>query len=90
MENLWRSEVRASSVFSTPKEELTEADDIFPECEGGDTAGRPKLADIEFSAEDIARAIGEVSSTAAAGPERYPAMLLKQCRTALSKPLYIM
>ena len=79
-----------SSVFSTPKEELTEADDIFPECEGGDTAGRPKLADIKFSAEDIARAIGEVSSTAAAGPERYPAMLLKQCRTALSKPLYIM
>ena len=79
-----------SSVFSTPKEELTEADDSFPECEGGDTAGRPKLSDIEFSAEDIARAIGEVSSTAAAGPERYPAMLLKQCRTALSKPLYIM
>ena len=24
-----------SSVFSTPKEELAEADDIFPECEGG-------------------------------------------------------
>ena len=68
-----------NSVFSTPKEELTEADDIFRECEGGDTAGRPKLADIEFSAEDIARAIGEVSSTAAAGPERYPAMPLKQC-----------
>ena len=58
-----------SSVFSTPKEELTEADDIFPECAGGDTAGRPKLSDIKFSAEDIARAIGEVSSTAAAGPE---------------------
>ena len=79
-----------SSVFSTPKEQLSNPEDYFPEDPQEETTGRPGLSDIQFSAEDIARAIGEVSATAAAGPDRYPAMFLKQCRTALSKPLYIM
>ena len=47
----------------------------------------PSLYNIEFSEQDIIKAIGEISSTAAARPDRYPAILFKKCQTALSKPL---
>ena len=71
-------------VFSTPKEVLPDAQEIFgnqelPRC----------LSDIEFHEEDIIKAIDEISPTASAGPDRFPAILLKQCKNALAKPLYI-
>ena len=71
-----------SQVFSTPKEPLKEARDIFNDQTGS-------LYDIEFGEDDLIKAIGEMSPSAAAGPDRFPAMLLKQCKKVLAKPLYI-
>ena len=48
---------------------MAEANDLFPDCAGGDTEGRPKLSDIEFSAEDIAQAIGETRDIPSHAPE---------------------
>ena len=76
-----------NSVFSTPKERLKSPEDIFTDDD--QDAARSPLHDIEFTEKDIANAIGEISPTAAAGPDRFPAILLKQCRTALSKPLFL-
>ena len=77
------------SVFSLPKDPLLDAEDIFPEKEGATHQSGAQLCNIDFSEADIIKAICEISPTAAAGPDRFPAMLLKQCRTALSKPLYL-
>ena len=38
---------------------------------------------------DIEEAISEISATATAGPDRFPAILLKQCKSQLAKPLFI-
>ena len=47
------------------------------------------ISDIEFSVKDIEEAISDISTTAAAGPDRFPAILLKQCKSQLAKPLFI-
>ena len=75
------------SVFSVPKEKLKLPEEIFTDREN--PTDRTTLLDVQFDEEDIAKAIGEVSPTAAAGPDRFPAILLKQCRTVLSRPLFI-
>ena len=68
-------------VFSTLKETLQSASELF-------TNQNPQgLFDIDFNAEDLEKAIAEISPTAAAGPDRFPAILLKQCKSTLSKPL---
>ena len=77
-----------NSVFSSPKEPLQDPKEVFPEDSLPDR-NNPSLYDIKFSEHDIIKAIGEISATAAAGPDMYPAILLKQCQTALSKPLYL-
>ena len=76
------------SVFSTPKEPLKEPAEIF--SDNNPEIDREMLLDIEFNEEDVAEAIREISPTAAAGPDRFPAILLKQCCETLSKPLYMM
>ena len=73
------------SVFSIPKETLKEPSEIFNDINHG--LHREMLHDIDFDENDIAKAIREISPTAAAGPDRFPAMLLKQCCTSLSTPL---
>ena len=79
-----------NSVFSKPKEGIPDPEVLFPETNVKTSEGdSPLLHDLLFTPADIVRAIGEVSSSAAAGPDRFPAMLLKQCQTALSCPLYI-
>ena len=47
------------------------------------------LEDMIFYEEDIIDAINELSPNSAPGPDRYPALLLKQCKQALAKPLYL-
>ncbi|CAL4152237.1 unnamed protein product, partial [Meganyctiphanes norvegica] len=47
------------------------------------------LHNITFDEEDIVEAIDQISSSAAAGPDRFPAILLKMCKLSLSKPLFI-
>ena len=64
-------------VFSTPAQ--------FPMNQKDDD--RPTLETIYFDEQDIIEAINEVSQSAAAGPDRYPAIILKKCKEELSKPL---
>ena len=48
------------------------------------------LDDILFNTADIEKACNDLRNTAAPGPDGVPAMLLKQCRKQLSKPLQIL
>ena len=73
------------AVFSVPLESMMESTDIFDKnynVEG------PVLSDISFDPVDIEEAIDELSANSAAGPDQFPAVLLKQCKKVLSKPLY--
>jgi hypothetical protein len=73
-----------SSVFSTPRHPLPDPFEYF-------TSPDPtSLNDINFAEEDIIEAIDELSNNASAGPDGFPAILLKHSKTILAKPLYIM
>lgn len=74
------------SVFSDPKEPMKPARDIFPDVQDAGYI----LNDIYFTEDDIDCAIQEISETSAAGPDRFPAILLKRCSKALSHALSIM
>ena len=75
-----------NSVFSIPKEK-SPSEGIF-QCGSHVQNGR-YISDIEFSVKDIEEAISDISTTAAAGPDRFPAILLKQCKRQLAKHLFI-
>ena len=71
-------------VFSTPKEPLREPQQIFTD----QNMNGPEICDFDFTIDDLVDAISEISPTAAAGPDRFPAKLLKECKMELSVPLY--
>ena len=48
---------------------------------------RPPLSNVIFTEKDIVKAISEISNSSAAGPDLFPALLLKNCRYSLAKPL---
>lgn len=73
-----------SAMFSIPMNPMESPTDIFDIKPGG-----PKLDNIIFYKEDIVEAIEEISSTAAPGPDRYPAVLLKMCKNTLCFPLFL-
>ena len=75
-----------ASVFSRPIQNLPDADSLFQQ-EGIDN--NQSMVDIKFNQDDIIEAIDDISPTAAAGPG-FPAILLKTCKNALSKPLYVL
>ena len=66
-----------SSVFSEPKSPT-----IDPPTEAC-----AKLSDIHFTKEDMESVIDELSCTAAAGMDGFPAILLKKCKAQLALPL---
>ena len=74
------------AVFSDPIEPMMLSTDIFDKT---DNIENPVLLDISFEPADIEDAIDELSPNSAAGPDQFPAMLLKQCKKTLSKPLYL-
>ena len=77
-----------NSVFSIPKENpISPSQGIF-QCGSQLQDGR-YISDIEFSVKNIEEAISEISATATAGPDRFPAILLKKCKSQLAKPLFI-
>ena len=77
-----------NSVFSTPKYDLNDDNETFRDT---DLVNKPdKLHKIDFNQDDIEKAIGEISPTAAAGPDGFPAILLKKCSHILSKPISIL
>ena len=50
----------------------------------------PSLSDFSFSREEIITEIGNIKTDSAAGPDCFPAALLKECAVQLSEPLYIL
>ena len=70
-----------TSVFSTPLDQPT-INRQNPANNSSDT-----LTDITFSESDFVDAIQELNSNSAAGPDGFPAILLKQCKEELAKPL---
>ena len=47
------------------------------------------IDNVEFSEEHIMKAIDEVGHRSSAGPDRFPATLLKNCKEVLAKPLFL-
>jgi len=70
-------------VFSDPNTNVPD-----PEAEETDIEGANFLVDIIFSPKDIEEAINELQTDAAAGPDDFPAMVLKKCKECLSEPLH--
>ena len=48
------------------------------------------IEDIAFTEDCIKKAINELANNAAPGPDGFPALLLKNCKDELAKPLYIL
>ena len=48
-----------------------------------------ELSDIDFTEDDIINAIKLIPPNSAGGPDKFPAVILKQCKEELSKPLYL-
>ena len=67
-------------VFSNP----TEKTEFKPK-----ESSKVKIHDIQFSTKDIENAIKSIPTNAAAGPDRFPAIVLKNCKQSLAKPLYL-
>ena len=74
-----------SSVYSSPKEPLQDAQDIFPD----EVTNGNSIHNVPFDEEDIIEAIDQISPTAAAGPDKFPSLLLKICKQTLAKPLFM-
>ena len=72
------------SVCITPKESLLEAKEIFQE----DQTSSHWLHNVTRDEEDIKEATDQISSTAAARPDKFPSLFLKMCKHSLAKPLY--
>jgi hypothetical protein len=77
-----------SSVFSVPNYRPEENDPQVLEELYGDHG--MELSDVEFGPGDFVEAIASLSSSSAAGPDGVPAILLKRCASALSRPLSIL
>jgi hypothetical protein len=49
----------------------------------------PSLTDIDFSIEDVIKAIDQLKIDSAPGPDAIPAVFLKKCKTELSLPIFM-
>lgn len=47
------------------------------------------IDDVEIAEEDFIIAINEISTNSAPGPDRFPAIMLKNCKQRLVRPLYL-
>lgn len=75
------------TVFSTPCEDKVITD---PEQFFSNTNILPTIQDITFTRMDIVGAIKEIPTNAAAGPDGFPAILLKKTAEKLCVPLQIL
>ena len=81
MANMLQDQYR--SVFSSAKDRYnlsTEEEQV----------GDGLLEDIDFTEQDFIKEIDTVTVNSAAGPDGFPAIVLKNCKTALAKPLLIL
>ena len=47
------------------------------------------MLDLDFDEHQIAGVIDEISANSAAGPDGFPAIVLKKCKEELRKPIYL-
>jgi len=85
MANILRQQYE--SVFSKPCEskKVLQPKQFFSEVD----INKPSLVDIDFTVEDIERAIDKMSANSSAGPDGFSAMFIKNCKSNLSVPLYL-
>ena len=78
-----------SSSFSTPNPNFSVGDprEFFRYRED---LNIPQLTDISFTKQEIEKEINNIKSDSTAGPDHFPAILLKECAEELSEPLYIL
>ena len=86
-----------NSAFSQPVLTDEQIQTVFKEApssldsdaleDTGPVAATSLLENINFSNEELAEAMRELRSTSAAGPDGFPAILLKKCSSALAPPL---
>ena len=74
-----------SRVFSTPIHPMSKPEEFF----NRDGVQNDTISNIIFTEDDLIEAMGEISHNSAAGPDGYPAILLKNCCKAISRPLYM-
>ena len=74
------------SVFSKPKasEKIDDINSFF-----NDNNTEDYLTNITFTPEDVENCIKSIKPQAAAGPDGFPAILLRECNHELSKALYL-
>ena len=65
---------------------MISSDEIFNTADNSEGS---TLSDIPFAPVDIEEAIDELSSNSSAGPDQFPAILIKQCKKELSRPLHL-
>ena len=77
------------SVFSVPDPNkiIEDPSNFFSHEENGNDS---TLTNIEITQQKILDAISTISNNAAAGPDEFPALLLKECKQELSHPLKIL
>ena len=51
---------------------------------------KPTIQDIHFTIDDIKKAIDDIPTFSAPGPDKIPAVILKKCKDELAHPLYIL
>ena len=73
-----------SSVFSKMKAPLPPPTELFPE----EPLSESTINDIVFTVESVIEAIMKLSSSSASGPDGFACILLKNCVSSLSKPLF--
>ena len=71
-----------ASVFSKPTDEPINSDQNNKEI--------PEIPSLKLTEKDFITAIDELSHSAAAGPDGFPAILLKKCKAELCTPLMIL
>ena len=77
-----------SSVFTQPRQEWEIPDlEQFFSVDRTVPTGRI-LANFDFTPDHIEHACAELNATSAPGPDGIPALLLKECRKELKKPLW--
>ena len=76
------------TAFSTPDKQnyIHNPNEFFTNI----ATDTPHLNDFEFSEDDIISAIDKIRTSSAPGPDRFSAILLKNCKHNLAKPLYLL
>ena len=75
-------------AFSSPRQDKIIDDENHFFLDTSEYSDNAILSNIEFSESDIEAAIHKLKSGASPGPDNVPAILLKKCKKALSKPLH--